>query len=250
MFLSEEGYSQVKAYEKAGGRCVFGLPGKMPDGWIKLEEERYQNFTGWSGSKSIINPMTEALVPYGIYQGETLMWRVLRREGGKVLLITEKVIEVRVYHPEGKVITWEDCDFRRWLNEEFVKEAFTDEERERIACVTNQNPDNMRYRTAGGRPTEDRVFALSIDEAEAYVGTEEDRTAVLTDYAYRVLKETNNLAYTRRTKRGVRGWWWLRSPGSRSDRAARVRPDGSVDGNGPHVYDGLVGVRPALWLNL
>ncbi|MBR7016722.1 MAG: pentapeptide repeat-containing protein [Lachnospiraceae bacterium] len=248
-FLSEEGYRQVKAYEKAGG-CALGLPGKAPDGSIIQDKKRYRNLSVWVIGKSIINPMTEALVPYGIYQGETLLWRVLRRECGKVLLITEKVIEIRVYHPEGKVITWEDCDLRRWLNEEFVKEAFTDEERERIACVNNQNPDNKRYGKAGGRPTEDRVFALSIDEAEAYFGTEKDRTAVLTDYAFRVLKARDKLEYARRTERGVLGWWWLRSPGNFCNYAACVVPGGGVLDFGYFVIHDDVGVRPALWLNL
>ena len=248
-FLSEGGYKQVKTYEKAGGRCVFGLPGKAPDGRIKLAEERYQAFIRWSGGKSIINPMKEKLVPYGIYQGETLMWRVLRRERGRVLLITEKVIAVRVYHPEWKEITWEDCYLRRWLNEDFISRAFTDEERSGIACVTNQNPDNMRYRTAGGRPTEDRVFALSIDEAEAYFGTDEDRTAVLTDHAFRELKARGKLEYARRTERGVLGWWWLRSHGFIGINAACVGPDGGVDDSGLHVGTDRVGVRPALWLN-
>jgi uncharacterized protein YjbI with pentapeptide repeats len=249
-FLSEEGYNLVKAHEKAGKGCVFGLPGKMPDGRIKLGSRRYQNFTGWVSGKGIINPMKDELVPYGIYQGEILMWRVLRREYDKVLLITDKVIEVRSYHPKQKVVTWEDCDLRRWMNEDFLKLAFSEEERAGIACVVNQNPDNKRYRLAGGSPTEDRAFALSITEAEAYFEAKKDRTAVLTSHLYRVLTETKRLEYTRHTKRGVTGWWWLRSPGYVSFNAACVGPGGGVRDHGDYVRNDLVGVRPALWLNL
>jgi hypothetical protein len=48
----------------------------------------------------------------------------------------------------------------------------------------------------------------------------------------------------------VTGWWWLRSPGYVSFNAACVGPGGGVRDHGDYVRNDLVGVRPALWLNL
>jgi hypothetical protein len=44
-------------------------------------------------------------------------------------------------------------------------------------------------------------------------------------------------------------YWWLRSPGSNSDGAAYVGPDGSVFYNGNYVSDVSLGVRPAFLMS-
>jgi len=181
--------------------------------------------------------------------GQPLLWRMLRRECDKALLITEDLIDCRYYNEEYVDVTWEKCSLRRWMNEEFLLKAFTDEERTRIAWVCNQNPDNDYYGEAveGGNPTWDRVFALSIDEAFMYFDNRDDRMAPVTPYA------ENSGAYTDIGHvvrgRGM-GWWWLRSPGISSSSAAGVGPDGGVGGHGFIVRDSSVSVRPALWLNL
>lgn len=44
-------------------------------------------------------------------------------------------------------------------------------------------------------------------------------------------------------------WWWLRSPGSNSNRVAIVNRDGEVDAGGDGVSD-HIGVRPALRISI
>ena len=79
-------------------------------------------------------------------------------------------------------LTWEECDLRKTLHGIFLKEHFTREERARIVEVTNENPDNpwfknpkstnvetVRY-VAGGKPTKDKVFLLSLWEVSRYFG--------------------------------------------------------------------------------
>ena len=172
-----------------------------------------------------------------------LRWRVLavKPKERQALLITEKLIDCRRYHKEFKAITWAECNLQKWLNNEFLKEAFTEQERGKINLTKNKNPDNKRYETNGGENTEDNVFLLSLDEAETYFRSDIDREAAGTDFA---------------VKQGLclldngMGWWWLRSPGSGGDFAACVIPDGRVFDFGYTVYLDIVGVRPALWLNL
>ena len=180
-----------------------------------------------------------------------LRWRVLAVEYAKekpmrALLITEKLIDCRRYHNEWKGITWAECDLKKWLNEVFFFEAFSAKERGKIDLTRNENPPNMEYNTDGGKPTKDKVFLLSLGEAEKYFHSDRDRVAEVTPYAlnhYRQSKDYKILGEI------TMGWCWLRSPGYSSNYAACVLPGGGVIGLGPVNY-GRVAVRPALWLNL
>ena len=93
------------------------------------------------------------------------------------------------------------------------------------------NAPNPKSGVAGGNSTKDRGFLLSIDEANALFPSDESRKA---------------------TYHGKTAWWWLRSPGHRSDHAAFVYTDGNLylSGGGVGHVDGSGGVRPAVFLNL
>lgn len=213
--------------------------GEIPD-WVLTAEE---------DEASADDALILKKVKFGRYpQGrkgeeEPLLWRVLTvdEKVRSALLITEKVIDCRRYHDTYESITWAECDLRKWLNEKFLETAFTEAERKRIAPAENDNPANKAYGTAGGRSTKEKVFLLSIDEAEKFFRSDGDRAAEATDFAGKqgVLTRDDRM-----------GWWWLRSPGGSSLRAACVAPGGGVSVGGDHVHSDVVGVRPALWLNL
>ncbi len=181
---------------------------------------------------------------------EPLLWRVLDvdTEKGRALLITEDLIDCRKYHGVWTSVTWEGCDLRKWLNWEFISRAFDKEDLEKIAEMSIQNPDNARYGTKGGRATKDKVFALSIDEAEKYFCDNVDRRVAVTPYAEKQGSYCNN---DYKTSDGQpTGWWWLRSPGYCSLHASVVYFGGGVSRAGYYVSNNIVSVRPALWLNL
>ena len=181
-----------------------------------------------------------------------LRWRMLRREHDKVLLITEDLIDCKQYHEKYVDITWEKCTLRRWLNEEFILKAFTDEERTRIAWVCNQNPDNNYYKEVikGGNPTWDRVFTLSIDEVRRYFKNDSDRMAAPTPYVEKAYEGRVYISDEYKVNGLGTGWWWLRSPGVISNYAADVGHAGVVCEHGDGVGRSAGSVRPALWLNL
>ena len=192
-------------------------------------------------------------IPFGKYpQGangevQPLMWRVLAVESGRALLITDDLIDAVPYNEENKIVTWETCTLRKWMNNDFLQTAFNSEEQARIATVTNQNPNNPEYGTKGGNPTDDRVFALSVQEAWKYFRSDEDRMAAPTAYAIKRgagTRGTFSLKDRRKT-----GWWWLRSPGDNSNSAAFVDTRGHVSQFGVYVNVILGAVRPAFWLN-
>ena len=153
-------------------------------------------------------------------------WRVLEvdRKTETALLITEKPVCERPYHSKWTEITWEQCDLRKWLNEEYYEKTFSEEEKAAILECELKNPDNSDYGTKGGKDTRDRVFLLSIGEAEKY----------FTDYR----------------DRATGTWWWLRSPGNTRNYAAFVNVNGSIYDYGFGVNGRGDGVRPALKINL
>lgn len=174
---------------------------------------------------------------------EPIEWEVLKQENGKVLLISKYGLITKRYNKTYTGITWENCSLRKWLNEEFFKEAFTEEEQERIQKVTNNNPDNEYYRTKGGNDTEDRIFLLSIDEVKEYFRSDEAMIKKATPYAKKSGADTNSSGSC---------WWWLRSPGDYDYDygAALVDLNGGVIEHSHYVNYDESCVCPALWLEI
>ena len=173
-------------------------------------------------------------------------WLVLKKSGSKVLLISRYGLDCRQYHHERLDMTWENCDLRKWLNGEFLRNAFTAAEQKKIAVTKLQNDNNAKYGTFGGNSTEDRVFCLSIAEAESLFKDDTARKCVPTPYA------VGKGAWQSSELIDGRGCccWWLRSPGHDQGNASGVGTVGAL-----HLYGGLVdfgyyAVRPALWVNL
>ena len=154
------------------------------------------------------------------------LWRVLEvdRENDTAQLIAERQICDRQYHSKAERVDWEHCDLRAWLNGEYFDTSFSDEEKAGIAETHLANPDNPQYNTPGGNDTDDRIFLLSIDEAEKYFKDDTDRAT-------------------------GSWWWWLRSPGLLSLSAAGVYDVGVISHFGYIVYYNVC-VRPAFKINL
>lgn len=127
---------------------------------------------------------------------EPLEWDVIGKNGSQYMLITHYIIDCMQYddgmadtsvNAGGSAtdaeVTWEKCSLRKWLNGDFYKDAFTDEERSYIAAVSNHNSswldfDDGKLGAAtsikkggyGGKSTQDNVFLLSREELSVYLG--------------------------------------------------------------------------------
>ena len=190
---------------------------------------------------------------FGIIK-QPIEWRVLAVEDGRALVISEKLLDSKRYNIRytGLSDTWETCTLREWMNDDFLNEAFNPSEQSKIATVTNENPDNPEYGTDGGNATQDKVFALSVEEAEKYFLNDNDRMAAPTSYAKMrgsLVSDDDSLPTGEKT-----GFWWLRSPGKFGlrigENAVTVSTDGSIHLYGAHLSNDDASVRPALWLNL
>ena len=173
---------------------------------------------------------------------EEVEWVVLAKDGNKALLISKYALDCQQYNSSRVDITWETCSLRSWLNETFMNAAFSDVEQKQIITskvTADRNPD---YSTDPGKDTTDKVFLLSITEANKYFSTDAERQCIPTAYA------KAKGCYVNSDKNTC--WWWLRSPGYNSYYTSGVLTVGSVGCHGNHVNTGDDAVRPALWINL
>ncbi len=182
---------------------------------------------------------------------EDIKWRVLAKGNNRILVISDKALDCQPYNSSYRDITWENCTLRKWLNNDFVNAAFTAEERAKIPMVTVSADKNPKYDTDPGNATKDKVFLLSIveaekyfasDEAEKYFASDEARMCVPTDYAVARGAYVNSDNGT--------CWWWLRSPGYYQNYAADVLLGGDVYEDGYGVNHGDCAVRPAMWISI
>ena len=168
-------------------------------------------------------------------------WLVLKNDGSKALLISKYALDCQRYNTSGTDVTWETCTLRRWLNGSFINSAFSAEEQKQILHTT-VTVDRSPYRTNPGNNTKDRVFLLSIAEAQKYFGSDSARQCQGTAYCFAQGAYKVGDGYC---------LWWLRSPGS-SGCTAYVYNGGSINEYGYPVDNGTIAiaVRPALWINL
>jgi len=118
-----------------------------------------------------VTPKTGQVITFGNYK-----WRVLDVDGDEALIMTVEVIESCPYNKEqawATWVTWETCSLREYLNNEFLQ-RFTKEQQARIVEKNISNPDNIWYGTTGGKDTRDKIFLLSLEEADRYFGNSRD----------------------------------------------------------------------------
>ena len=167
---------------------------------------------------------------------DDLKWIVLDEVGDQRLLITAQVIDAVRYNNVWEETSWKSSTLRAWLNDAFLKEAFTEEERKRIVA-------KERY-DKNGIETSDRVFIMNIQELHEYFNSMEDRKTGATPYA----KAQGVYEYQDTV------WWWVSDAGEsengeeRPFYAAYVNCLGDILENGMLVFNSDFGIRPAIWV--
>lgn len=166
-----------------------------------------------------------------------LSWKVIKRDGTRVLALCNDVIDVRRFGGE----TWAESSLRYWLNNDFYNSCFTSGEKAMIPTVTVTTPANEETQVSGGADTNDKVFLLSIDEARAHLGDTQ-----FTDWALEKFRLTKEEEYRSWYKQNE-PYWWLRSPGHLHDVCYVTRDRTIFTYADP---DSLYGVRPAVWIEM
>ena len=170
---------------------------------------------------------------------EEIEWLVLDVNNGKALVISKYVIENQPYHlppvPQNAAgddhrvesVSWEECPLRKWLNETFISQAFTQEEQ---AAISPWTWDNM---------SEDRVFLLSLSERRTLLPQKSSAIAMPTKSVAHILNCASN-----------QGCWWILRNSEASEKINFVDWDGITHDSAWKPVDGYSPIRPALWINL
>ncbi len=192
---------------------------------------------------------------------EDIEWIVLAKKEDSCLVISKYALDCKLYNEKYESVTWQTSSLRNWLNNDFLNKAFTKKEINRIPTVQVPADENPIYSTNPGVATLDKIFLLSIKEAEQLFATDNARSCAPTAYA----KAQGAYASSNyQTSSGEAACvWWLRSPGVDQNCAAYVDSDGDVRHIGSdvnldrgflfidrYVIDDSFGVRPALWITL
>ncbi len=150
-----------------------------------------------------------SIVTFGAYEQdndskngeEPIEWIVLDVQDEKSLLVSRYGLECRGYSKSKDTSYWEICSFRTWLNDTFLKAAFTASDRLLIAEteLDNQDPKGGNDSKYSGTTT-DRLFPLSYYEVIRYFNNSvpacEPTPYVLAKGAY--------------VNSDGSCWWWMR----------------------------------------
>ena len=170
---------------------------------------------------------------------EPIEWQVLRRDNEGLLVISKYALDYQPYNEDLVDITWSQCTLRRWLNSEFINEAFSESERAQITQRHLSNPNSKWNNVPGGPATDDKIFCLSHDEALNLFANDGQRQCYPTAYAKSQNAWTDDNGFC---------CWWLRSPGISAYDAAGVHSDGDIICI--RVNFGNDAVRPAFFIAL
>ena len=237
------------------GELVYDVSlGICPAIWASLDGKAKPNVSDKSSTEKADKPIASEklslkngdLITFGKYKQNSdlptdIEWQVLSVRDKKALVISKYGLDNKPINTEHIDSTWETCSLRKWLNNEFLSEAFSDEEKALIPKVTVSEEKVPESKTVPGNPTEDRIFVLSVTEAEKYFKSNVSRKCTPTDHAV-----SNG---TRKNSSGL-CCWWLRSPGAYQHHGTRALFTGEINTYGCFVNDTEHAVRPAMWISL
>ena len=225
------------------------------NGYKDSSEKAASIFDKYKDEKLKINNVTKGdYLYFGMYEQdnnasngkEDIEWLVLEIKDGKALVISKYALDCKRYNESYTDVTWETSSLRSWLNNDFIVAAFSNKEQAMLAKTTVNSDENKKYNTNPGNITQDKVFLLSIQEAQKYFTSDEERVCSPTNYVQDIYDDVEKWDVC---------WWWLRSPGASQSQAAGVYWTGSIQEDGSDVdcndvvYTALA-VRPAIWIEL
>ncbi len=217
-------------YEGARYRAVYFCDYR-PNDTMNTSDDNYQEENGYLVGRVYW------------FRFEPILWRILEETDGKLHLIADACLDAQAY----REVVWENSyvksSIRCFLNEEFFKTAFSEDERLAVSLelvVNDMEDSDVIDPTTGGPNTLDAVFLLSDSEAARLLPSGE-RKGRATDYArcQGIYAEKHNGCSV----------WWLRTPYYSIEAWAEVVGTlDKVDFATCEIGATYVGIRPSLWL--
>ena len=188
------------------------------DGFFEAQWTTYPpNMTVKFGSYEQDNDLTNG--------SEDIEWLVIDYQDGNYLLLSKYILDTRYMEDTPTEKSWKDCSLRKWLQTDFISQAFNETEQKYILSVYLKDTE-----------TTDRVFLLNREEAFNLVFSSSDRYGLGTPYALEQGLSVEN------GNPEIYSWWWLRTSNQKYGSASGYAYGESNSGRS------MYGVRPAIWL--
>lgn len=206
IFNTIPNYKDVKLY-------ITAINGMMKSGTVNGQRARVGDVIklgAWYEGGDKTKPKTD------------IKWVVLEvdSEGKRVFVISLDILSAMAY---GKTDVWKNSDVCGWLNDAFLKEAFSEDERKKLDTnLYEETDDNGDVLSAFSS----KLALMSIAEKEKY----------LTD-----------LKYIPAEGAGVSEWWLRTAVGA--GMIAYVAENGQLATVGKDSKTAEMGVRPVAWIN-
>lgn len=181
---------------------------------------------------------------------EDIEWYVLKEEDNRILVLSVKALDYQPFATTGAEATWADSYIRKWLNNTFLNEAFTDEEKVIIAnslVPADTNPEYSQFGIDPGVDTQDKIFLLSTREFDrAHHLIEYARAGEKTRYVENIIPKS--------TSSDASNSWWLRTQGIYYRYISVVNSKGklyavdTLTSEGLGIWPTEALVRPAMWI--
>ena len=221
--------SAVELFNNGEFASAYVLFDKLGD-YKDSAEYKEKAYPGYYKSQ-LANHVVGDVLEFGVYGNADLEWIVIDKTEDKMLLLLKYGLgyENVAYH-KANSFTWETSSTRSWLNSSFYNDTFSSLEKDIILISDVTADKNPNYSTEQGNDTKDKVFLLSVLEAQKYFASDDDRKCTF--------KPNGNWCY-----------WWLRTNGSDS------KIETLIDGAGRISYPGWPGdniicaLRPAVWID-
>lgn len=159
--------------------------------------------------------MSKRIITLGTWESEPIEWLVLKEEGFATWVVSKNILFDHYF--DSNVNRWDSSALRRYLNCEFYKQAFNENEKKKVinTKLTDVN-------------TKDNIFVLSKDEVNNSMLNDERKC----DYP-----------------------WLLRSPwkSGENTRVLRILKDGRISFEEYGCTSScdvniFYGIRPAMWI--
>ena len=204
---------------------------------------------------------------------EPIKWKVLYKKNNELLVVSMYGLDAKPYNEAWKDndMSWEKCSLRKWLNEDFYKEAFSKTEKKKIKTAT---VDNLIDGESGDKvnSTNDKVFLLSKkDLSDASLGFDDKLNLVCPATKYAIARGAVTLSYydtseddffgeteeyfeycfaTKDTEPAEVASWWLRTMDKTQYDAYFIDLDYNAISTFANYSDATITVRPAMIIKL
>lgn len=235
---------------KAAYALLDGL--SYRDSEEKLQSMKSQHPQAFLGGADVGDTVT-----FGTYEqnnnysdgNENIEWVVIDKQEDKIMVVSKYIIAGQPFNTtnEGH-ISWENCTLRKWLNNDFLNEAFSDAEKKLITDTTIFSTEYLAHSTTDYSTT-DKIFLLSENERNM-LSSVDALKGIVTESVIALFSDAANSDVANINPSNFEPLWWLRTTWEDADDSCASVVCG-VDYDGwIYAVEENAGVRPALWISL